>query len=119
MPTVLRIRKRADFLKAKDAKNSVVTAGLVLQVAKNSETNPEDTLRLGFTTSSKLGNAVKRNRIKRRLRAASREVMATCASAGNDYVIIGRTRAFDRDFSGLIKDLKYALHNTGTYQKHK
>ena len=118
MSTVLRIRKRADFLRAKDANKSVATAGLVLQVAQSRFVDSENpSVRLGFTASAKVGNAVRRNRIKRRLRAAAREVMAKHAVSGNDYVIIGRFRAFDRDFASLIKDLKYSLHNTGTFKK--
>ena len=118
MSTVVRIRKRADFLRVKDAKKSIATAGLVLQVAPTKDSNPENpAIRLGFTASSQVGNAVRRNRIKRRLRAAAREVVGKNALPGNDYVIIGRFRAFDRHFGSLVKDLKYALHNTGTFKK--
>lgn len=116
MTNVLRIRKRKDFLKAQKANNSVAASGLVLQVSSNAE-NTEGTLRVGFTATSKIGNAVKRNRIKRRLRAVARDVMAKNASPGNDYVIIGRFRTIDRAYESLIKDLKYALHNTGSYKK--
>jgi ribonuclease P protein component len=116
MTTVLRIRKRDDFLRAQKAKNSIATAGLVLQ-AVPSKIASEAELRLGFTATTKVGNAVRRNRIKRRLRAVAREVMCQCALPGQDYVIIGRFRAFDREFEGLVKDLKYALHNTGTFKK--
>ena len=116
MPKILRLRKRADFLRAKDANKSIATAGLVLQVV-TSNINDDSALRLGFTATAKVGNAVKRNRIKRRLRAVAREVMAKSAIAGHDYVIIGRFRSVDREFTSLVKDLKYALHNTGTFKK--
>lgn len=115
MTNILRIRKRADFLRARQAKNNAVTAGLVLEVVA-SEFPEDSTLRIGFTASAKVGNAVRRNRIKRRLRAAAREVMSSYSMTGNDYVIIGRFRAFDRNFASLIKDLKYALHSTGTFK---
>ena len=115
MPTVLHIRKREDFLRAKNANKSVAASGLVLQVA-TSKIADDSTLRLGFTVTAKLGNAVKRNRIKRRLRAAAREVMEKHALPGHDYVIIGRSRASDREFISLVKDLKYALHTTGTFK---
>ncbi len=118
MTNVLRIRKRKDFLKAKEANNSVAASGLVLQVAPNAD-NAEDTLRIGFTATSKIGNAVKRNRIKRRLRAVAREVMGKCAMPARDYVIIGRFRTIDREYEALVKDLKYALHNTGSYKNNK
>ena len=116
MPKVLRLKKRDDFLRVKNANKSVAASGLVLQVAPG-KIEDNSSLRLGFTVTSKLGNAVKRNRIKRRLRAAAREVMDKSAAAGKDYVIIGRFRAIDREFASLIKDLKYTLHNTGTYKK--
>ncbi len=115
MSTILHITKRADFLRANKAKKSIATAGLVLEVV-TSPVPVESTLRLGFTASKKVGNAVRRNRIKRRLRAVAREVMGKNAIGGHDYVIIGRFRAFDRDFTSLIKDLKFALHNTSTYK---
>jgi ribonuclease P protein component len=119
MPAVVNIRKRADFIRAKEANKTVAASGLVMQVAVTEQgISGSEIIRIGFTTSSKLGNAVKRNRIKRRLRACAREVMAGYAMPGNDYVIIGRVRALDRDFQSLVKDLKYALHNTGTYRKN-
>ena len=119
MSIALRMTKRADFVSAKANGISVATSGLVLQVIKTPDYyKRHGTIRIGFTASSRLGNSVKRNRIKRRLRAAARAVMEENASVGNDYVIIGRFRAFDRDFSALVKDLKYALHKTGTHKKH-
>lgn len=116
MSAILHIKKRKDFLRAQKSGKNVATSGLVLQAI---ETACEDNsvIRVGFTATKKLGNAVRRNRIKRRLRAAAREVMPKSAIAGHDYVIIGRYTAANRDFQSLIKDLKYALHNTGTFKK--
>ncbi len=116
MSKVLHLRKRKDFLRVRDTGKSIATAGLVLQIAP-SNIDADSALRLGFTVTSKLGNAVKRNRIKRRLRAVAREVMGKSATTGYDYVIIGRFRAIDREFISLVKDLKYALHNMGTFKK--
>ena len=81
--------------------------------------NDELFMRIGFTASSKLGNAVKRNKIKRKLRALAREVIYQNACYGYDYVLIGRMKTFDRNFLSLIKDLKYALHTTRTYKNSK
>ncbi len=116
MPNVLRHRKREDFLRVRNANKSVSAAGLVLQVA-TSNIDDASSIRVGFTATSKIGNAVVRNRIKRRLRAVVREVMGKSAIPAHDYVIIGRFRTADREFTSLVKDLKYALHNTGTFKK--
>lgn len=115
MTTVLHIRKRADYLKARNDGKSAATAGLVLQTLARNDS--DDLIRVGFTATAKLGNAVKRNRVKRRLRAVAREILGTYAKQGHDYVIIGRFNADTRDFQALLKDLKYALHNTDTFKK--
>lgn len=118
MPVVLRIKKRADFLKAQKYGKSAVASGLVLQVVESNSVSKESPgIKIGFTATKKVGNAVRRNRIKRRLRAVAREVIPECAAEGYDYVLIGRHSSAERDFQSLIKDLKYTLHNTGTYQK--
>ena len=65
--------------------------------------------RVGFTTTKKLGNAVIRNRIRRRLREAARLTLPEVARRGFDYVLIGRAGAADRPFAELQKDLNSAL----------
>ena len=114
MTTVLHIRKRADFLKARASGKSAATSGLVLQTYKRNDS--DNSIRVGFTATTKLGNAVIRNKVKRRLRAAAREIINKHAKPGHDYVIIGRFRSATRDFQALLKDLKYALHNTDTFK---
>jgi ribonuclease P protein component len=112
---VISLKKRKDFLRVAASGQKAVAKGLLLQVCENN--NPSaDIINLGFTTTKKLGNAVKRNRIKRRLRAIARQVMPNRAKASFDYVLIGRTAGFDRDFADMVKDLKYALHYTQTHQ---
>lgn len=70
----------------------------------------DDSVRVGFTCSKKLGNAVARNRAKRRLRAAAREVLRDNAVAGWDYVLIGRKdNTADQPFETLRRDLAKAL----------
>lgn len=71
---------------------------------------------LGFTVSKKVGNAVERNRARRRLKAAAAEVMPYCASANADYVVIGRRSALARPFADLKADLDKALRRTDTHQ---
>lgn len=65
--------------------------------------------RVGLTVTKKLGKAVVRNRIRRRLRAAVREIFPRYAAPGSDYVLIARQAAYDRNFAALLDDMKRAL----------
>jgi ribonuclease P protein component len=72
--------------------------------------------RFGFTITKKIGNAVVRNRIRRRLKAALTPLSAQLAAATHDYVVIARQPAFDIPFATLQKDLERALqrvHHAG------
>jgi ribonuclease P protein component len=70
-------------------------------------------VRVGFTTSKKVGNAVARNRARRRLRAAVDEVFPALARPGLDYVVIGRQETVARPYSLLLQDLRTALKRVG------
>lgn len=74
---------------------------------RNPEAGPA--ARLGLTVTKKLGGAVVRNRIRRRLRAAAREVFPSMAVAGTDYVLVARMAAYDRNYDALLDDMKRAL----------
>ena len=101
------LTKRADFLKAARAKRQG-TAGMLVQARKRDDDS--DAIRVGFTCSKKVGNAVARNRAKRRLREVARAVLPNKGIAGHDYVLIGKAGATgDRDFEALKGDLSYAL----------
>ena len=65
--------------------------------------------RVGFTVSRKVGNAVERNRVRRRLREVAREVIPAQARPDLDYVLVGRQAALKRDFAVLRQDLVEAL----------
>ena len=84
-----RLPKRADFLRIA-AGTRRVTPGFILQAAPHPD-NCVPSLRVGFTASRKVGNAVARNRAKRRLRALADKVMPEAADPAQDYVFIGRT----------------------------
>ena len=73
-------------------------------------------VRVGITVSSKVGNAVARNRVRRRLREAARLVLPVNAAAGRDYVLIGRTATLRRPFTALLSDLEAALRRLGAYR---
>jgi len=100
------LKKRADFLACARARKAVMPA-FVLQARKREDT---PTTRIGFTASKKVGNAVTRNRAKRRLRALAREVLPIAGQPGWDYVLIARadattTRRFDEMRAELLRAL--------------
>lgn len=70
-------------------------------------------LRLGVTASRKIGNAVERNRARRRLRSAARAVLPKLAAQGFDYVLVARRETLRRPFPHLVADLKDALKRLG------
>ena len=71
--------------------------------------------RVGFTVSRRVGNAVKRNRVRRRLREVAERVLPAHARDGLDFVIIGRTATLKRPFDALIGDLRVALRKLDAY----
>jgi ribonuclease P protein component len=105
---VTGLQKRADFLKAAKSKR-FATDGFILQVRKRVEDEATG-IRVGFTCSKKVGNAVARNRAKRRLREIARRVLPETGYDGFDYVLIGRaTTTATRDFAKMQSDLHRAL----------
>ena len=106
---VTTMTRRADFLRAASARRQG-TAGFLLQARRRDPAEPSGAIRVGYTCSKKLGNAVARNRAKRRLRAIAREVIPTEGQGGWDYVLVGRPEATaTRDFAEMRVDLARAL----------
>lgn len=85
----------------------VATAGFIVQALALPE---EPHFLVGYTVSKRVGNAVARNRVKRRLRALVRLLIPTRAKNGMAYVFIGRKSAIDRPYEKLEADFKYAFH---------
>ncbi len=99
--------KRADFLRAAQARRQA-TPAFTLQARRRGDDSAA--IRVGYTCSKKVGNAVTRNRAKRRLREVARAVLPRAAQPGWDYVLVGRPGAtVDRDFALMLDDLATAL----------
>lgn len=81
--------------------------GFVLLARPRGDGDP--TRRLGITVTKKIGNAVVRNRMKRRLRALARQALPAHGIAGADHVLIGRADGVERDFALLSRELHKAL----------
>lgn len=105
-----RLTRRAEFLRVASKGRKTPSSGLVLQALARADDGP---VRLGFTVTKKVGNAVIRNRTRRRLREAARAVLRTTDVRGVDLVLIGRDSTRGRDFRLLIEDLRRALVKLG------
>jgi ribonuclease P protein component len=101
-----KLRRRAEFLAANHGLRAPTT-GFVLLVRPRGDGDPA--MRLGLTVSKKVGNAVVRNRMKRRFRELARAVLPEAGIAGADHVLIGRAGGIERPYAELVADLKRAL----------
>ncbi|MBL4692481.1 MAG: ribonuclease P protein component [Magnetovibrio sp.] len=114
---LLRLKKRPDFLKVAATRKKWASPGFILQVrshpAVGKPARADGFLRVGFTVSKKVGNAVHRNRAKRRLRALAQDILPTRANGGYDLVLIGRRTTIDRPYAKLVDDLLKALDKMG------
>lgn len=108
MSEVLTLKKRKDFVRVAKQGLKMVTSTLILQAAQTLSANASSP-QVGYTTTKKIGKAHVRNRTRRRLRAAVREVFAQYAIANVDYVIIGRYNTATCPFENLTKDLAWGL----------
>jgi ribonuclease P protein component len=100
------IRKRPEFLAANRGRR-YATPGFVLLVHDRKDDTPD--IRLGITITKKVGNAVIRNRMRRRFRALMQEMLGVHGKAGADHILIGRGNGIERDFDVLRAEMMKAL----------
>ncbi|MEC9368106.1 MAG: ribonuclease P protein component [Pseudomonadota bacterium] len=106
---VAGLTRRSEFLAVRQGR-SWRGDSLVLQARKRDDARiPERTARFGYTATKALGNAVERNRARRRLREAVRRIAGEEARAGFDYVLIARKGALTQDFAGILEELRTAF----------
>ena len=105
-----RLTRRAQFLHVAAKGRRAPVHGLVLQALARDDAGPA---RLGFTVTKKVGNAVVRNRTRRRLKEAARLHLGAHPRHGVDLVLIGRDATRTRPFDELVDDLRRALDKAG------
>ncbi|PWC33449.1 ribonuclease P protein component [Azospirillum sp. TSO35-2] len=119
--TVGRLMRRPEFLAVAGTRRKHVAPGLILQVRRHDDKQrPADggpPIRLGLTASRKVGNAVVRNRARRRLREAARQILPIHAAPGHDFVLVARGDTAERPWSDLIGDLTAALKRLGLWRE--
>ena len=103
---LVTLTKRSDFLAANRGKRAPMP-GFVLLVRQRADADA--TIRIGYTVTKKIGNAVVRNRMKRRFRALVRELLPDFGIRGADHVLIGRSGGIERSYATLAAEFRKAL----------
>lgn len=105
-----RLKRRTEFLRVAGGAKCVAP-GLLLQA--RARPDGVAATRLGFTVSKRVGNAVERNRVRRRLKALAARLFPLHALPGHDYVLVGRRAALTRTHAALGADMERALRRIG------
>ncbi|MBT6123531.1 MAG: ribonuclease P protein component [Candidatus Puniceispirillum sp.] len=111
------ISARPGFIRARNHGEKAISKGVIIQAVRHDNSH----WRYGLTATKKIGNAVIRNRVRRRLRAIAKQVLAPLAMSGVDYVLIGRATTATSQWAELIneveKSLRYLHRKLGDAEK--
>jgi ribonuclease P protein component len=106
VPVIYKLQKRWQFLACAKGR-SLARGSVAIQVLPRSDDSPR--IGVGFTATRKIGGAVQRNRAKRRMREAARQLLPLHSLAGHDYVFVARGGTIDREWTRLLDDVRAAL----------
>ena len=114
---IQRLVRRSEYLKVARARKYVATKGLILQFETKDLNVDGSAPRVGYTVSKKVGNAVTRNRARRRLKSVVNDVLNSSIELPLDLVLIGKANTLQRTYDELLEDLRFALKNVRTRQE--
>ena len=112
-----RMVRRSQYLRVARARKYVASKGLILQFEIRVPNNGGNKHRVGFTVSKKVGNAVVRNRARRRLKSVVNDVLTSSEERPLDLVLIGRASTIKRSYDELLDDFRFALKSARTRQE--
>ena len=114
---VERLVRRSQYLRVARARKYIVSKGLILQFEIKDPNEGGNKHRVGFTASKKVGNAVVRNRARRRLKSVVNDVLTSREEQPLDLVLIGRANTLKRSYDELLSDFRFALKSARTRQE--
>lgn len=109
MGKVHRLKRRREFIKVAQQGKVIGTSTLILQFLPHEAEAENQDFRVGFTASRRVGNAVKRNRARRRLREAVCALLPQMALKAADIVIIAKPKAVVAPYEHILKDMTYCF----------
>ena len=112
-----RLVRRSQYLRVARARKYIVSKGLILQFEIKDPNEGGNKHRVGFTASKKVGNAVVRNRARRRLKSVVNDVLTSSEEQPLDLVLIGRASTLKRSYNELLSDFRFALKSARTRQE--
>ena len=114
---VERLVRRSQYLRVARARKYIVSKGLILQFEIKDPNEGGNKHRVGFTASKKVGNAVVRNRARRRFKSVVNDVLTSSEEQPLDLVLIGRASTPKRSYDELLSDFRFALKSARTRQE--
>ena len=114
---VERMVRRSQYVRVARARRYVAAKGLILQFEGKDPNEGGNKHRVGFTVSKKVGNAVVRNRARRRLKSVVNDVLTSSEEWPLDLVLIGIASTLKRSYDELLGDFRFALKSARTRQE--